>query len=364
MKKEIFLVDAYLNKEKSFKVFKEGIKIIKDAGYEIFMVTNLRPTPEILELVDYCFFDKEDRKFSEQFEEYPQIGVYNRAGNMEITSQSYHKQKHSLSVHVNFRRSLEILESLGYTHVYRMEYDALISPEDLHVLKAIPNRLEGKKALFYLDMNNKHVFYHLWYGEIRWMLDNITPIRNEEDYVRRVVELTGKKKFLPAEEYLATDLRGKEEEIFLIESVNNSTNYEFPNSYWNNVVSDHTNEKFKNGFYGGIFRIAAKTPQGLHIRGDKAAVVAWNISSTEQNWIEVKFYNKEGNVDGQTRVDVDHGWNVQFFEFTEDCEVEIKLSNGDSNTFLLCKDFLAKTTDTIIIHEDSTDQSGNPTHPA
>lgn len=353
MKKEIFLVDAYLDKEKSIRVFKDGMKTIKDAGYEIFLVTNTKPTSDILDLVDYCFFDKENRKFSTEFEEYPVIGVFNKAGNMEISSHSNHKQKHSLSVHVNFGRSLEIIKSLGYTHVFKMEYDAWVSPDDISVLKNIPNRLEEKKALFYLDINNKHVFYHLWYGEVQWMLDNITIIKTEEDYINRVIELTGKKKFLPAEEYLAMDLIGKEEEILLIESVKDSVNYEFPNTRWNNVVSDHTNEKFKKGFYGGIFRVASKTPQGLHIRGDKAAIIAWNISSVEKNWIEAKFYSKEGTSDGQTRIEVEHGWKVQFFEFTEECEVEIKMSNGDSNTFLLCKDFLAKTTDTIIIHEDS-----------
>jgi hypothetical protein len=235
-----------------------------------------------------------------------------------------------------------------------MEYDALILPEDFGTLKGIPERLGDKKALFYLDVNNKHVFYHLWYGEVQWMLDNITPIKNEEDYVNRVVELTGIKKFLPAEEYLANDLKGKEEEIMLVEAVRDSVNFEFPNSRWNGVVSDHTNEKFKNGFYGGIFRVATRSDNGLHIRGDKAAIIAWNISSMEKNWVEAKFYTKEGEVDGQTRIEVEQGWKVQFFEFTEDCEVEIKLSNGDSNTFLLCKDYLAKTTDTIIIHEDST----------
>jgi hypothetical protein len=362
--KEIFLVDAYLDKEKSIKVFKEGIRNIKNAGYEVFMVTNLRPTPDILELVDYCFFDKENRKFTTEFEEYPVIGVFNKANRMEITSHSHHKQKHSLSVHVNFTRSLEIIKSLGYTHVFKMEYDAWISPMDVHVLKEIPGRLGDKKALFYLDVNNKHVFYHLWYGEVQWMMDNITPIRSEEDYINRVVELTGKKKFLPAEEYLAADLVGKEEEILLIESVRDSVNYEFPNTRWNNVVSDHTNEKFRKGFYGGIFRVATRTPEGLHIRGDKAAVIAWNISSLEKNWVDVKFYNKEGAVEGETRIEVEAGWKAQFIEFTEDCEVEIKLSNGDSNNFLLCKDFLAKTTDTIIIHEDSADQSGNSSNPA
>lgn len=363
MRKEIFLVDAYLDKERSINAFKEGIKSIKDAGYQVFMVTNLRPTPEILELVDYCFFDKENRKFSDGFEEYPTIGVFNRAGNAEISSYSHHKQKHSLSVHVNFTRSLQIIKSLGYTHVYKMEYDAWISPSDVQVLKGIPERLGDKKALFYLDVNNKHVFYHLWYGEVQWMIDNITPIASEEDYVKRVIELTGKKKFLPAEEYLAEDLKGKEGAMF-VESVRDSTNVEFPNSRWNGVVSDHTNEKFKKGFYGGVFRVASRTPQGIHIRGDKAALIAWNISSMEPNWLEAKFYDKEGNVDGQTRIEVEHGWNVQFFEFTEDCEVEIKLSNGDSNTFLLCKDFLIKTTDTITINENSTDQPGNTANPA
>jgi hypothetical protein len=354
MKKEIFLVDAYLDKEKSINIFKDSINLIKKAGFEVFLITNLRPTPDILELVDYCFFDKENRKFLTHFEEYPVIGVFNKAGQMEISSHSEHKQKHSLSVHVNFRRGLEIIKSLGYTHVYRMEYDALILPEDFGTLKGIPERLGDKKALFYLDVNNKHVFYHLWYGEVQWMLDNITPIKNEEDYVNRVVELTGIKKFLPAEEYLANDLKGKEEEIMLVEAVRDSVNFEFPNSRWNGVVSDHTNEKFKNGFYGGIFRVATRSDNGLHIRGDKAAIIAWNISSMEKNWVEAKFYTKEGEVDGQTRIEVEQGWKVQFFEFTEDCEVEIKLSNGDSNTFLLCKDYLAKTTDTIIIHEDST----------
>lgn len=354
MRKEIFLVDAFLDKERSVKFFKEGIKAIKNAGYEVFMVTNLRPTPDVLELVDYCFFDKEDRKFATEFEEYPTIGVYNKANRMEISSQSHHKQKHSLSVHVNFTRSLEILKSLGYTHVFRMEYDALVSPDDIHVIKSIPERLEDKKALFYLDVNNKHVFYHLWYGEVQWMMDNITPIKSEEDYVRRVVELTGRKKFLPAEEYLAMDLRGKEGQIIMLETVDNSINSEFPNTRWNNVVSDHTNEKFKKGFYGGVFRVATRTPNGLHVRGDKAALIAWNISSMEKNWAEIKVYDKEGKVDWHTRLEVENGWKAQFFEFSEECEVEIKLSNGDSDTFLLCKDFLAKTTDTIIIHEDST----------
>ena len=355
--KEIFLIDAYLNSEKSKIVFKEAMKRIRDADFKICLVTNLKPSSDILDVVDYCFFDENNRIFKTEFDEYPIINIYASNGELSIRSESLHKQKHSLSVHINMYRGMEILKSLGYTHCYRMEYDGLIDDLDMAKVKNMPSELGEKKGIFYADKNNKHIFYHLWYCDIDWMLENITRIRTEEDYVNRVLELTGMKKFLPAEEYLSLDLRAKYDEILVLETVENSTNSEFPHTKWNNIISDHTNEKFKKSFYGSVFRVAKETPDGLHVKGDKGAVVAWSLGATEDSWVEVIFYNAEGVVDGNIRLDVNpqEVWKVQFFEFTEDCEVEVRSSNGDAHTFLMCKNFLTKTRDTVILHENSAD---------
>lgn len=353
---EIFLVDAYLNTEKSKLVFFEAMNRVRSAGFKICLVTNIRPSIEVLEAVDYCFFDEANLTFKTDFDEYPIVSIFANNGELGLRSESFHKQKHSLSVHVNLYRGLEILKSLGYTHCYRMEYDGLIAAEDMATVKELPSRLGDKKALFYVDKNNRHIFYHLWYCNVDWMLENFTKIRTEQDYIDRAIQLAGSKKFIPAEEFLSLDLREKYDEVIILDTVDGSYNSEYPNTRWNNIISDHTNEKFKKGFYGGVFRVARDTPGGLHIKGDKGAVVAWNLGSTEDTWVEASFYDKEGKADGQIRLDLaqNEGWKVQFFEFTEDCEVEIKMSNGDSHTFLMCKNFLTKTRDTVILHEDST----------
>jgi len=355
--KDIFLIDAYLNTDKNKKVFIESISRVRDMGFKIFLITNLKPTPEVLEIVNYCFYDEENRNFSDDFEEYPSISVFSSNGDVRIQTESYHKQKHSLSVHSNMYRGFEILKTLGYTHCYRMEYDSLIHYNDVEKIKLIPQSLGDKKAIFYLDKNNKHIFYHLWYCDIDWMLNTCTKIRNENDYIKRIVEITGKRKFLPAEEFLAEDLKNNYDDVIILETVEGSFNSEFPHTTWNNVISDHTNEKFKNGFYGGIFKVARDTENGLHIKGDKGAIVAWNIGSTEDNWIHVTFFNKDGKIDNILKLELssNESWKSQFFEFTENCEVEIKLSNGIVHTFLLCREFLVNTKDTIIINENSSD---------
>jgi len=353
---EIFLVDAYLDDEKKTLIFMESMSRLRDAGFKIFLLTNSRPTLEVLAAVDYCFFDEENRKFKTEFDEYPVINVFTSRNGLMIRSENLHKQKHSLSVHVNMYRGYELLKSLGYTHCYRMEYDGLISSEDMVKIKEIPSSLKDKKALFYADKNNKHIFYHLWYSEVDWMLKNLTPIRNEEDFINRTIELIGSKKFLPAEEYLMHDLKNVFHEAIILETVDGSANSEFPNTRWNCIVSNHTDEKFKNGFYGGIFRIAKDNGNGLHLRGDKGAVVAWHLQGMQDDWVEVKFFSKEGEPDGHIKIELkeQETWKVQFFEFSEDCEVEVRSSNGDAYTFLMCKNFLAKTKDTVILDDANT----------
>lgn len=354
--KDIFLIDAYPHTENSKRIFIDSMSRVKSMGFKICLITNLKPTSDILDAVNYCFYDEEDRKFSNSFEEYPNITVFSSKDNVQIQTESEHTQKHSLSVHSNMYRGFEILKTLGYTHCYRMEYDSLIHPDDMDKVKSMPDALGDKKAIFYLDKNNKHIFYHIWYCNIEWMLSNFTKIRNEEDYIKRVVEITGKKKFLPAEEFLAEDLKNKYDEVILLETVDGSFNSEFPNTRWNNIISDHTNEKFKKGFYGGIFKVALRTENGLHIKGNKGAIVAWNIGSLEKNWTDVTFFNKDGQIDKNLKLELNdnENWTSLFFEFTDDCEVEIKLSNGIVHAFLLCKEFLIKTKDTIIINEDSS----------
>ena len=354
--KEIFLIDAYLNTEKSKIVFRESTRRIREAGFKICLVTNTRPDPEVLNAVDYCFFDEENRIFRTEFDEYQTICINATNHGMTLLSESDHKQKHSLSVHVNLYRGLEILKSLGYTHVYRMEYDGLIDPQEYSLVRELAYRLGDKKGIFYRDKNNLHIFYHLWFVEIDWMLEAMTPIRQESDFVARVVELTGKKKFLAAEEYLSLDLAHRFDDVILMDTVVNSHNSDFPLSKWNNVISDHTNQKFKKGFYGGVFRVGRNNGEGVHVRGDKAAIVAWNLNSPGDNWTEVTFFNAAGGVDNKVRLDLgkDEGWKVQLFEFSEDCEVEVKLSNGETYAFLLCKNFLIKTRDTVFLHEDSS----------
>jgi hypothetical protein len=165
--KTITIIDSFISNNSVLKKLKDTISKLKKHGIKILLVSNTIPPSDVVESVEYFLYNHENKLFTQNFEDvnycdlwksYPQIVIH------EITEEF---QKHGLSVLSNLFNCLDLVKSLGYTHLQRIEVDDLYSEQGYEFMKKVPQLCEenNKKSLFYFN-EGKDVSFHYFFSEI------------------------------------------------------------------------------------------------------------------------------------------------------------------------------------------------------
>ena len=181
--KNIVIISSYANTEEKLDILKNYILQIKKSKYDILLISRLPVPPNIIELVNYCFYDKEN--FLLPIEKSPVTWF---ADDKEyINLYSY---RHGYILTKNISIGLNFAKSLGYTNFIFSDYDTVITDEGVHMFKSIYDILQNtNKKIFVFKLNNQlynkyNIIYRTIFfaGNIDFYLNNIRVVKSYDEW--------------------------------------------------------------------------------------------------------------------------------------------------------------------------------------
>lgn len=262
--KKILILDAFIVDESEEKILSDFIDTIKKIGDDILLISNTKMSKEIQDKVNYFFYDKRNQIFTQNYESYDYISYFTTHENFKISNLYVDKQPHGLSVLINLFTGVNFVKSLGYTHFYKMEYDAVLGEETVDKIKrmnetCIQRRLNG---VFFVDEENKgKVEAHYFFSEVEFFLNNFWSIKCEQDYIDYLKHETKGLGFLTMENFMYRNLM--KSNISNVEIKEDLYEY-FGDSYINSKHTKVFHDEKLNGCYTS-FHIIRNNPNQVVI---------------------------------------------------------------------------------------------------
>jgi len=249
--KPAIVTDVFFHTQVTYDNFIQFADNMKKTGFPLLLMTNSKFDSKVLDYVDYLIYDKEDRLFQHEYENYKPLFLFFKSAFHSFEIPTVGKQIHGLSVISNFYRSLEFLKTLNYTHIIKIEADCMIEKTD-KISEQLQNMIDAdKKGLIYLHDDNGDLFTscHILYYEIDFLLSLFPKINNEKDYKNYI----NCKKFISAEELLTQIFVKKRDEVIIKDS--NLLFSDYGNSLWNRIMTPLESDKIINGCVPNVFRV-------------------------------------------------------------------------------------------------------------
>ena len=265
--KPIIILDAFFHSKVNEKRFVESLEFYKKLGYPIMLVTNSIVSEEIQNEVDYIFYDKENRLFVEDYSEYPDGLFWYVPGapndNMVVNVIHGGVQKHGFSYMVNFLNSVTFAQSLGFTHVLRMEYDQIHHESDIEFLDSVVRDCQNQNKRGFIYDNGDDISLDFLYLDLDLAIDVFPDIKYESDYKKLVNDLTGENNFLICEELYRYCLEPVFDELIIKDGQEMFSDFN-PNTKWNTLTSpSNTSGILDKGYVSSVFR--SPTPNHVYL---------------------------------------------------------------------------------------------------
>jgi len=253
--KTITIVDSFINNNSVLLKLKTCLENLKKHDNKIMLVTNTTPPKEIIDLVDYLIYNKENKLFKQKYNNIGFVDLWKAYDQFIIHEITEELQRHGLSVMCNLFNSLDLAKSLGYTHFQRIEVDDLYTEEGFKFMNSVPELLnkKNKKSLFYF--NEKDVSFHYFYSEIDFFINNVHRVYDEDSYRLYLKNNGFGDYFKPVEIFLHNNLITKNTDEVLVKSGDVDMNLDFPNTLWNSETSQSTLPDYFKGCTTKIYKI-------------------------------------------------------------------------------------------------------------
>jgi hypothetical protein len=240
----IIILDAFVTDKQEEGTLLNFIESIKTIGNEVLLMSNTTTSKEVQDKVDYFFYDKRNQLFIEDYSKYDYVNYWTMYEGFKVSNWFPHTQNHGLSVLINLFRSVKIAKELGYSHFYKMEYDAKLTEETKIKIKELNNEclLNDKKGIFFVDNHIDHssMSVHYFFSEIDYFLNNFWNITCEQDYVNFLEYEFGNRDFLIMERFMYENVKKlNPNEVYIRENFFN----EFDNTIWNTKQTRVYNDK-------------------------------------------------------------------------------------------------------------------------
>jgi hypothetical protein len=247
--KSILILDAFVIDEVDENLLTNFIDSIKSVGDDILLMSNTTTSKEVQDKVDYFFYDKRNQLFKEEYSKYDYVNYWTKYDWFKVSNCFPHTQNHGLSVLINLFRSVKIAKELGYTHFYKMEYDAILTENTKIRIKELNDEciLNHKKGVFFVGeehiTGNLSMSVHYFFCEIDYFLNNFWNVTCEQDYINYLESEFGNRDFLIMERFMCENLKKiNPNEVYIKEGFS----IEFDNTLWNTKQSRVYNDKKYN----------------------------------------------------------------------------------------------------------------------
>ena len=223
--KSILILDAFITDAVDEKILNNFLDSSKSFEDDVLLMTNTKISKETQDKVDFLFYDKRNQLFTGEYEfdNSELVSYYTINESFKVSNIFIHSQPHGLSVLINIFNGVKIAKNLGYTHFYKMEYDALLGNETKNRIKEMNNscELNNKKGVFFTGKDGKGgVEAHYFFCEIDFFLNNFWNISNEQDYIEYLNQENGNRNFVTMEEFMYKNLiKSNTEELYIYEEL-------------------------------------------------------------------------------------------------------------------------------------------------
>jgi len=133
--KKIFIIGGYPKSKKQIQLLKDCISSVALIEWDILLVSHCPVPVEIQEMVTYCIYDNNNSFVP------PNISPHIYLSNDSFDSKFY-LGGHALAVSINIFNGFKFAQNYGFDFCYYMEFDSILSPEDLNKLKILSNEIE------------------------------------------------------------------------------------------------------------------------------------------------------------------------------------------------------------------------------
>jgi hypothetical protein len=245
--RSILILDAFITDDEDEKLLNNFLDSSKSFGDDVLLMTNTKISKETQDKVDFLFYDKKNQLFKEKYDNYEYVNYYTNYTNFNIYNWFQHTQPHGLSVLISLFRSVKIAKNLGYTHFYKMEYDALLGEETKNKIKVLNDSClnDNKKGVFFIRKNKNYtgMAVHYFFCEIDYFLNNFWNISCEQDYVNFLQIEKNNKDFLIMERFMFENMEKLDSNS--IEIKDNFDLY-FSDTLWNSKATRvYLDKKYK-----------------------------------------------------------------------------------------------------------------------
>ena len=230
----IIILDAFVTDKQEEGTLLNFIDSIKTTGDDLLLMSNTTTSKEVQDKVDYFFYDKQNQLFVEEYSKYDYVNYWTKYDWFKVSNCFPHTQNHGLSVLISLFRSVKIAKELGYTHFYKMEYDAILTEKTTIKIKELNNEclLNDKKGLCFIENHNDHLSMsvHYFFFEIDYFLNNFWNVTCEQDYINFLEFEFGNRNFLIMERFMAENVKKlNPDEIY----IKGNFFTEFDSTLWN-----------------------------------------------------------------------------------------------------------------------------------
>lgn len=292
MNKVITIIDCFVSSDSVRNKLMACLTNLKSAGFDTMLVSNTIVNEEILNLVNYHLYDKNNRLFEGEYTNVEGVDFWKGFQGMVIHDIVPGVQRHGLSVIVNLFHTLDLAKSLGYTHFQRVEVDDLRGSESLAWIKKVPEFCEKEKSdgLFYVNERNSKlsdVSFHYFYANIETFLGITRRISNEDDYRKFIKEMYDNSDFMPAERFLYTNLKlvhgSGLRNAYTERNGTTQMAKDFPDTVWNTETTMSNIPKQFNGCTTKLYKVQGKS---------NFAVISYNYTKVPKTrTIRVQYKN-------------------------------------------------------------------------
>ena len=207
----IIILDAFVTDKQEEGILINFIDSVKTIGDDLLLMSNTTTSKEVQDKVDYFFYDKKNQLFKEKYSKYDYVNYWTQYDWFKVSNCFPHTQNHGLSVLISLFRSVRMAKELGYTHFYKMEYDARLTEKTKIKIKGLNDEciLSGKKGVFFVDNHGDHssMSVHYFFCEIDYFLDNFSNITCEQDYINFLESEFGNRDFLIMERFMYENVK-------------------------------------------------------------------------------------------------------------------------------------------------------------
>jgi glycosyltransferase involved in cell wall biosynthesis len=320
--KPITIIDCFIHTNDVLNKLRLSLHNLKKYGNKILLVTNTTPPQDIIESVDFLFYNTENKLFEEEYENVGLVDLWKAYDKIVIHEVTKDIQRHGLSVMCNLFNSLDIAKSLGYTHFQRIEVDDLFTDDGYVFMMDIPKKCleQNKKSLFYIN-EGRDISFHYFFSEIDFFLNNINRVRDEKSYRDYVRKNGYGNDFINVEKYVYNNLLKTGLSDIMVRNGESDMNSDFPNTLWNSTSTQSNLPTKFNGCSTKIYMVEGSTD---------LSVLSFNYNDFQSlRRIVVCFENYESTI--HHRLDYDGAWMYNIFK---DEIKKIKVYNDNTNEFL------------------------------